>query len=426
MTGGSWEGNHSPTAAASRNPNSIINLFNNAPNVFSPSVKFGSINVASDPTSMVYAANQTNSAFQSGFANGSTMAQIKSALAPVAFTPPAYFSVPDQFKVARYAEWSFEVQQPLGQKNVLTLSYSGNHGSNLYLSNAKLNGYNAAGFGGLPTTAPDPRFRIITEETSNGISNYDGLSVSFRRAFSYGFSGQVSYTWSHALDDVSNGGVDAFSGDSLLGYNNLTNLSNNYGNADYDIRHNFVTDFVWELPYKTDHKALSAVLGGWSLSSKMYFRSGTPFSVYNSSLAAHVSNSLGGSMLANIIGSVPTSCGKSSIDTPCFTSAAFSTTSSQTGFSNQTRNMFRAPGYADVDAQLMKKFAITEHVSFTLGAAAMNLLNHPNFGTPASNAAAGGLGFISSTVTAPSSPYGSFQGSAVSGRLLVLQGHIRF
>jgi len=402
------------------------NIFNNSPNVFSPSVKFGSISVASDPTSAQAAALATNNAFQTGFANGSTLAQIQSSLAPVAFTPPAYYSVPNEFKVSRYAEWSFEIQQPLGQKNVLTLTYSGNHGSDLYITNAKVNAFNAAGFGGLPTSVADPRFRIITEATNNGISNYDGLSASFRRAFSYGFSGQVSYTWSHALDDVSNGGVDAFSGDSLLGYNNPSNFSNNYGNADYDIRHNVVADFVWDVPFKSDNKVLKAALSGWTLSSKMYFRGGTPFSIWNGSLAAHISNAMGGSMLANVIGAVPASCGKSAIDTPCFSASEFSTTSSQTGFSDQTRNMFRGPGYSDLDAQLMKKFSITERVSLTLGASALNLFNHPNFANPAQNVAGGGLGYISSTVVAPSSPYGSFQGSAVSGRLLVLQGHIRF
>jgi hypothetical protein len=65
-------------------------------------------------------------------------------------------------------------------------------------------------------------------------------------------------------------------------------------------------------------------------------------------------------------------------------------------------------------------------VKFLLGASAFNLLNHPNFASPAGNVAVGGLGLISSTVAAPTSPYGSFQGSAVSGRVLVLTGRFTF
>jgi hypothetical protein len=51
------------------------------------------------------------------------------------------------------------------------------------------------------------------------------------------------------------------------------------------------------------------------------------------------------------------------------------------------------------------------------------MLNHPNFANPAGNIA-GALGTITSTVSAPISPYGSFQGSAISGRVMVLSREI--
>ncbi len=402
-------------------------VFNNSPNVFTPSVRFGAIDVAADSGSSQAAAIATNAAFRSGFSNGSTLAQIQSALAPVAFTPPAYFSTPDNLSVPRFYEWSFEIQQPIGKKNILTVTYAGNHGQDLLLNNAKVNSYKANGFGGLPTTVPDGRFRIVTELTNMGSSNYNGLSVQFRRALTHGFTGQLSYTWSHSLDDSSNGGIEAFSGDSFLSANNPFNMKNNYGSSDYDIRHNVVADFQWEIPLKSENKALKLAFSGWTLGSKMFFRTGTPFTVYNSSLAGTVGNTTGGSILANVLDpNVNTVCGPSAVDTPCFTAASFSTTKTQTSFGNQTRNMFRAPGYADMDAQLSKRFAIREKMAFTIGATAMNLMNHPNFGSPSYNVAAGGLGLISSTVTAPSSPYGSFQGSAVSGRIVVLSGRFQF
>lgn len=61
-----------------------------------------------------------------------------------------------------------------------------------------------------------------------------------------------------------------------------------------------------------------------------------------------------------------------------------------------------------------------------VGAQAFNLLNHPNFASPHGNLAVPGFGTISSTVSAPTSPYGSFQGSAVSGRVMVLTGRFQF
>jgi hypothetical protein len=95
-------------------------------------------------------------------------------------------------------------------------------------------------------------------------------------------------------------------------------------------------------------------------------------------------------------------------------------------FGNLPRNSFRAPGYADFDTSLYKTIALGERAKFMIGASAFNLMNHPNFASPSANVAVGGLGLISSTVAAPASPYGSFQGSAVSGRVLVLTGKFSF
>jgi hypothetical protein len=60
-----------------------------------------------------------------------------------------------------------------------------------------------------------------------------------------------------------------------------------------------------------------------------------------------------------------------------------------------------------------------------VGAQFANLFNHPNFASPNSDVATG-VGSITSTVGAPSSPYGSFQGSAVSGRVIVLTAGLHF
>jgi hypothetical protein len=405
-------------------------LFSNAPNSFVPTVRLGTVNTGG-AGSAVAISEATGAAFRNGFANGATLSQLQATLAPVAFTPPAYFTIPNEFLTSKYLEWSFEVQQQIAIKNVITISYVGNHGYDLQDRNLKVNGNAANGFGGLPTTAPDPRFRVITNLTNSGYSNYDGLSVSYRRAFGFGFQGQIGYTWSHALDTISNGGLTlVFSGDSLTSQNDAFNVRRlNYSNADYDIRHNLVSDFVWEIPVKSGNKAVNAVLGGWTLANKFYVRSGTPFSVINSRIAGQLSASLGGNILANLVAPTNTVCGHSAVDTPCLSASSFSTTAGQIAlgtFGNLPRNSFRAPGYADFDTSLYKTIAIGERAKFLLGASAFNVMNHPNFASPSANVAVGGLGLISSTVAAPTSPYGSFQGSAVSGRVLVLTGKFTF
>jgi len=56
--------------------------------------------------------------------------------------------------------------------------------------------------------APDQRFGTITEVGTSAVSNYNGLTVSARHQFS-SLQVQANYTWSHALDEVSNAGFSA-------------------------------------------------------------------------------------------------------------------------------------------------------------------------------------------------------------------------
>ena len=70
----------------------------------------------------------------------------------------------------------------------------------------------------------------------------------------------------------------------------------------------------------------------------------------------------------------------------CLTTSMFVPSGAETSFGSG-RNLFRGPGYFDMDAGLMKNFAITERFKFALGANFFNLLNHPHFATPENNLA---------------------------------------
>jgi len=80
---------------------------------------------------------------------------------------------------------------------------------------------NAFGFGSLPpdlcSSPPvppcaDTRFGEVTIDRTNAVSNFNGLVVSFKHQFSRWTGGmfQVNYTYSHAFDEVSNGGLLTF------------------------------------------------------------------------------------------------------------------------------------------------------------------------------------------------------------------------
>ncbi|MDQ2843310.1 MAG: carboxypeptidase regulatory-like domain-containing protein, partial [Acidobacteriota bacterium] len=413
----------------------VSSVFNNAP--FPYNANIGTtypVDLAGNPASAAAAAQNQFNAFKTGFFGGQTLAQLNSSV-PGGFNPFPYFSVPQKLLTPNYIEWSFELQQPVGQKNVLVATYSGNHGYNLLVQNGWPNaflqsGY-SPGFSGLPSAAPDSRFAAVTQLSNGGISNYDGLSVQFRRTFAYGFQGEASYTWSHALDTISNDGAGLpYSFCSGCGLTTLSspNVQANYGNADYDIRHNFTADFIWDTPWKFGNKILGNILGNWTVSGKFFWRTGTPFSIIDGALAGSVAGTnVNATMLATTLGPLPTNCGGSAVNTACYSASQFVASGAETAFGNVGRNSLHGPNYSDVDATLFKNFTVKEHYRFQIGASAYNVLNHPNFQNPnADISAPSSFGTISATAIPPTSAYGSFQGSAVSGRVLVVTGRFQF
>jgi hypothetical protein len=186
--------------------NITANVFGNAPNKFSPTVSTGTVGLVGTTGSSQAEATASNEAFQSGFTQGLTLTQLREAVpSGTTFATPTLYVNPNLFHTIKVLEWSVELEQPLAVHDLVSFSYSGNHGYNEPLTNAAANAYasNATlypnGFAGLPTSAPDPRFSSVTQISAVGLSNYDGLTVAERHGFSHGFQGQASYTWSHSL-----------------------------------------------------------------------------------------------------------------------------------------------------------------------------------------------------------------------------------
>lgn len=392
------------------------------------------------PNSAQSTAIAVNNAFTSAFANGGTLDSISASLPAGVFAPPGLNVMSNNVKNPKYIKWNLEVEQTLGSKTSLSLNYNGNHGRDIFITDSGANAYcdtsctaslgvTAAAFPGLPTAAPDPRFGYVTYYYNGGVSNYNGLTASIERRYSQ-LQLSASYTWSHTLDDVSNGGILPYSGnDSLLGQVNPYNLhSLNYGNSDYDIRHYFNANWTWTPGFKFGNGFMNNAFGGWTIGETFFVRSGLPFSVYDSGLSSTIPN-YGAEILANVNGG-PMSCGApGSLTAPgCLNSSNFSDfgTDPALGFNvNQRRNQFRGPSFFDTDMTLTKQFKINERLNFGLGASAFNLLNHPNFANPVNDLAAPGFGSVQSTVSPPTSPFGAFAGVA-SGRIVQVTGKLTF
>jgi len=291
----------------------------------------------------------------------------------------------------------------------------------------------ARGFGGLPTSKVDQRFTTVTDLTNFGHANYNGITTSIRHETRFGVTAQVNYTYSHDLDTVSNGGLNGF---DLAGASGSVPQSQidplspdrlNYGNADYDLKHSLSLNYLWRIPGETHMALLNILTRGWTASGTLYDRTGYPFSVVNSKVNGAYAGGQGGPVLAGYLGGGEGPCKNG--NSTCLTTSQFATTTQQIpyGFGNIARNTkFRAPGYFDTDMSVIKTTKVAEKVDFRIGASFFNILNHPNFYKPSNNVSGGSFGKITTTVTPPSSIYGSFTGSAVSGRIIQLQAGLSF
>jgi len=409
-------------------------LITNAPTETSFTTSSGSV-ATGDPASAFANVANSNTAFQNGFASGQTLAQVKAA---GLLSVPNFNTVNRKLYNPKYYEWNFEIQHSFTNNYLVSVNYVGNRGYQEINQYLFMNQYSKLGFQGLPTSAPDPRFGEIRELGNQGYSNYNGLVTSFRWRATSSFTGNFSYTWSHALDTCSNSCLEPFNspngglGATSLRYqvSPLGQKAVNYGNADYDIRHSLNANYVYTVPTSYFHNSLTkGVLGGWTVAGTFFFHSGYPFSIVDSSVRskAGVKNAAGiatQQFLAELLGGSSTSCTTPNIT--CFTTDSFAAPADQRTFGNIARNSFRGPGYFDTDLTLNKTFALTERFHLLIGANFFNILNHPNFNLPVNNAALGNFGQILQTVSAPTSAYGSFQGSAVSGRVIQTQIKLTF
>jgi hypothetical protein len=404
------------------------------------------------PTSGVALVQQCNTAFTSNYNNGGSLTTYLATpgLPSVCATTPTLNDVSRNLQNPKYVEWNLEVQHALTPHTILSANYVGNRGYSELYYNDYLNGFAGAGqfgFGILPATAPDPRVGRVNFLTSGAISNYNGLTVSVQENNWHGLSGRFSYTYSHALDESSNGGVLPWSiYTSVLGQVNPYNLRANYASSDYDARHQLSASYIYALPFKSSHRLLNTAIGGWQLSGTLFYRTGFPFTVDDSSTVAGLAGQNLGPGFANpgaaiilqpLFSKRDFSNGGACVASPCFGIAGTSINPTApylfapaTSFTGNTvgRNAFRGPGFLGGDMSLRKTFQITERMNFQLGLNAYNWLNHANYGAPFSQTifGAGNFGATIFMEAPPTSPYGAFASAATDMRMAQLTAKFTF
>jgi Carboxypeptidase regulatory-like domain/TonB dependent receptor len=415
-------------------------------------------------------ASSSNRAFVTGFNSGFNIAQVIASLpSAVPFSPPTVVNAAHNIKYPTYYQWNLQVQRAIDTKMSFSVGFVGNHGSNLAMFNQAVNAFcNSAvtqtpfqplltpctsvlgisSFAGLPTAPPDPRFTTVAEVSNPGTSNYNGLVLSFTRSISTAFQVQASYTWSHALDSISNGGFLPFNLDtntSILSPQNPNNVKQyNYGNADYDARQQFNLGYSYEAPKL--HGWRNAI-GDWTVSGVLFYRTGLPFTAIDGANTGALGSYNYGPAIATAVGmslfsndSVgPLSCSSSNhfnfanpaAATPCMNPANFTSAIGPGGigtFGAQRRNQIYGPNFFDTDLTIMKNFRVPhwESAQFQIGAQAFNILNHPNFDQPQQNIDSSTFGFSTATVASPTSIFGAFLGANAAPRALQIRAQLTF
>ena len=426
-----------------------------------------------ETTSLFKQTANSNSEFLAGFAAGESFAQIQEKVA--GFSPPSLVSPDRSIKSPQYQKWSLEVQQAFGPNTSLSVGYFGNHGIHELIQNRSANAF---GFGTLPpgecSSPPvppcaDPRFSEVTQLTTAGVSNYNGLVVSFQHRFTGWSSGivQANYTYGHAFDEVSNGGLSEFASGSAEVPQDPNNFRGSYGPADYDVRHSFNANYVWEVPVKAALRGHGPdlMVEGWQVAGAVFARTGFPYTVFDlKQIFILEANNFFNPIYSVPVGPLPAAmpCGKGAAiplaPRPCLPpqvlsdgvtpnpAALFIQAGCETGFNTgnlpgpdgpcsgpsvslaQGRNHFRYPGYVDTDFSLMKNTKIPRWESGQLGIGfqAFNFFNHPNFGRPMKFSSVPSFGQIFNMESPPTGILGSGLGGDASPRNIQLKVQLQF
>ncbi len=332
-----------------------------------------------------YNANQTNSytlattnpPFSTIFTFNNSLTNPTLSLAnPIPPTLPGAPARVNAFHISPYLpnaamnQWSFSLERGLWRSAGFALEYLGSH--QYHLDRSFFLNTPQPGPGLVNDRRPNQRFNVIRQITNDVNANYNGLSAVFRQQGYKGVSVLASYTWSKVLDvsTDSNGGsnvMDPF------------NWRLDYGRANWDVKHRFVTAYNYEMPFlkSSPNAFLRYTLGGWQTNGVATIQSGFPF---GATLAVDRANVGQGTQRADIVGPVTVDCGSGKL-VRCVSISSFALPQLYT-YGSSARNFLTGPGLVTFDMSFFKNFTFKERWTVQFRTEFFNIFNHPNFGNP--------------------------------------------
>ena len=308
------------------------------------------------------------------------------------FNPPPPFSIngfDPELKLPYTMQWNTAVDYLLGQNQVFSATYVGAAGRRLLRTQIMSN--------------PNPTFNQVTYTNNGATSDYHSMQLQFERRLSRGLQAIASYTWAHAIDEISDEQI------STQGVNNVVR-----GNADFDIRHNVSAAVTYELPTPGANAFAKAVLGHWATDVIVRAQSAGPFSISSGIEVDELGRSVqrrvnvtpgipiyiddplapGGRRLNNAVDPARPGCRGPFCPAPAGQQGSLG------------RNVLRGFPLNQIDFALRRQFNFTENVHLQLRAEAFNLFNHPNFGLPENNITSAQFGRATRTLATSLSTQG--------------------
>jgi hypothetical protein len=222
-------------------------------------------------------------------------------------------------------------------------------------------------------------FDGITYQKTIGGSHYNAFQLSLRHN-SKSVEVMAGYTYSKSLDNSS----------SLSEEVNPIDPSVSRAISAFDMRHNFVLSYNYQLPVASLVRKTNRWTDAWSISGITRLTTGLPVTLYNNDDTS-------------LLGSIPNGINNNGVDTPdykpgslqlnmdprngrpAFNPSLFSIPSNPSGYGHMgtsPRRFFYGPGMANFDMSIQKEIRFAESKSLQLKLEAFNVFNHAQFFGP--------------------------------------------
>jgi hypothetical protein len=291
------------------------------------------------------------------------------------------YSVTQNFRTPYFFNYNLQVEKSFGSGIVWQIGYVGSQGRKLSVTiNANQNQAFNATF---------PNIGTVIQENSIGTSNYNSLQTTLKLRSWHGLTSQLAYTWGHSLDEMTE-----YRGQIPL---DSFNLKQEYGNSDFDTRHNFSALFTYSVPGAAwGPKVLTH---GWEVSSVIVLHSGQPFNFPSANPSGTQRPGL--NLVADPFAGVShtfsaANGGEQWVNPAAFVRAGTDPVTGNLLPGNLSRNKFFGPNFKDVDLSVIKNIPITERIRVQLRAEMFNIFNRINLAS--GSGSVGSSGIVNDTI----------------------------